>query len=464
MATRIDPMGSLDLSRVSAKEYSDLTSTLTAAPPGTHRGSKAPAALFQQTPAYSDLSALAAARPVDPYLYAALESLLGGVSSGPALLCSLFRVIDEHQVVVRLFFPIRPPADDEAERPARPLYFRLKRSQAVAAEHNKWVGAGAAEWIALLAAVYYTYIGDRKAYYGRTELGGGDNAAWLLLFGKDSSRAPPRQSTDDKQKEPTITSTATGDRTEVFHKLLGVPDGMVDLDFCASQIFDEDRSQRPLSKQWQKWVTQIKIHPQTKLRGSLTIDAACKHKEFRKWLHKERKGLPTEIISRLLIMLEGNGLLVGEKAQRYSNQRLLLWKRISKALSQKSVVAIEPKQDAADFLGLVRGSPALVEIVGLKVLPLPSVQKSEERALRYVILRAPKGSKEGNRKFVWEQRDGVQVLSEQPNPKPQHWLELDAVFRQGVRVIGGPSAKAALAQAAEKTDKDFEISLIDSKP
>jgi hypothetical protein len=97
-------------------------------------------------------------------------------------------------------------------------------------------------------------------------------------------------------------------------------------------------------------------------------------------------------------------------------------------------------------------------------LPLPSVQKSEERALRYVILRAPKGSKEGNRKFVWEQRDGVQVLSEQPNPKPQHWLELDAVFRQGVRVIGGPSAKAALAQAAEKTDKDFEISLIDSKP
>ncbi len=460
MATRIDPMGSLDLSGVSAKEYSDLTSTLTTA----HPGSKAPAALFQQAPAYSDLSALAAARPVDPYLYAALESLLGGISSGPALLCSLFRVIDEHQVVVRLFFPIRPPADDEEERPARPLYFRLKRSQAVAAEHNKWVGAGAAEWIALLAAVYYTYIGDRKAYYGRTELGGGDNAAWLLLFGKDSSRAPPRQSTDDKQKEPTITSTATGDRTEVFHKLLGVPDGMVDLDFCASQIFDEDRSNRPLSKQWQKWVTQIKIHPQTKLRGSLTIDAACKHKEFSKWLHKERRGLPTEIISRLLIMLEGNGLLVGEKAQRYSNQRLLLWKRISKALAQKSVVAIEPKKDAADFIRLVRGSPALVEIVGLKVLPLPSLPKSEERALRYVILRAPKGSKEGNRKFVWEQRDGVQVLSEQPNPKPQHWLELDAVFRQGVRVIGGPSAKAALAQAAEKTDKDFEISLIDSKP
>lgn len=462
MALRMDPLGTLDLSGIPAKDLSDLTIKQTAKDPGQPPPASAKAPLFPEPPSYGDLSGLAEAQPVDPYLYAALESLLGGLSSGPGRICELFRVIDRQRVVVRLFYPIRPPADDEEPRPPQPLYFRLLRGQATVAKQNKWVGEGAAEWIALLATAYYSYIGDRKTFYARKDLGGPNNAAWLMLFGKDSSLAPPKEG-QEKEKKSKTSPRLAADRTAVVGKLLGAPEGDVDLDFCANQIFSEDKSNRSLSKQWQKWVSQIKIHPQTKLRGSLTIDGSSKHQELRKWLEKERSGLSPEIISRILLIFEANGLVAGDASQRYTKPQLALWTRLRKALDQRLTIALERKEESPLLARLAPGGSCCLELVDLKLLPLPAVPKKEQRALRYVVLRTAKADKERSRKYTWEERNGMQVLSAGAHSRPLYWLELDEVFRHGVRVLGGYCAKQALAAEEETTDKDFEFSLSEAK-
>ena len=452
MAVRFDAKGLLDLAAAKSGKLAKLPKQLATfqAEPSTP-GEK----LFPQLPVLEDLKALVKANPVDPFLYASLAAMLGGLSSGPGLVMGLLRAVSDDEVVVRLFLPKRPQPNQKPE----PLYFQVKRGHGALAIANKWVGPKAPPWLALLAAVYYSYIKDRKAYYERKDLGGADNAAFLLLYGKDSSKADYG---DEAARGGAATTRKPGDSSAaakgILDKILGLPDGKPDAEFCAEYVFGESKAGGRRTKEWLAWIKQFAIKPATGLRGSLTQESVSKRKEFRKWL-QEKPGLSAEAKSRLLLCLESNGVLSADEKERYSASVLAVWNQIEKALAARSSVALELRPDDPDRALLTDKDSCVAEVVALAQRDLPTGDKRPNRALRYLLLQTRQSRPGGDRKFAWVVKDDVQVLTEVPGAKAQYWMELDVALSRGVRVLGGASAIAVLepVAAAESFETDLRV-------
>lgn len=441
MATPISQQGLLDTSKIQPKQYVKLPKALASfvAP-----DKDPPGPLFEREPSIEDLHALSKASPVDPHLYHGFASLLGGLASGPGLVMGMFRAI-ENEVVIRMFLPQRP----HPTKPPQPLYFRVQSGHAALAVQKKWIGPGAPRWLALFTAVYYAYIKDRDAYYKREDLGGKDNAAWLLLYGKDSSRADYK---DDKEAEAGAGGGAAdggSDRQGMLQQILGAPSGKVDLAFCAKHVFDEPKGAGPRTKAWAAWLSKAKVQPSTGLRSGLRREALADQRLFKKWL-KERPGLDPQAMAQLLLFLEINGLFAAVDKERYLEGARALWDRMAKVLKARAPVVAE----------LRPGDPALpstedkdfqkVEVARLEQLEMPG-GKGGPRNLRFVVLKTSEDGS-GSQKYVWKSEEGVVMLTAKPDKLPHHWVELEQFMGRAVRVLGGALAAAAMTRP---TDQDF---------
>lgn len=447
MTASFSPDGLLDLTRVKRAQYAALPKALSSfriaagEPPGKP--------LFETPPEHADTSALLGARPVDPMLHACFASILNGLSSGPAQVMGLFRCEGPDKVVVRLYEPKRP----QPMEPLRPLYFRVQRGHAELAVAKKWVAPGAPAWLALFASVYYAYIGDVRAFYGRKDLGGTENAAWLVLFGKDSSRAD--YGPEDKAKKGggrgkesgRAGSGASGGDPELLRRVLGTTEGAFDTKLLTDCLFaTEDGLAPKLARQWQSSMTRKAFVPSTGLRSGLAPAMVGKEAELRRWLLGLR-GLPEDLIGHVLLFLEVNQITSARGKERYARGARTLWEGVQSARRQRIPVALE----------LSPGDPALAELLGKNgqeesrtfevmdacALELPG--QGKERALRYLALVAQEGP---GRRFRIQEDDDVSSLVKEPHKKGAYWLELDQVMTRARRLFVGGAAVAALAPRA----------------
>jgi hypothetical protein len=442
-----DLQGMLDLSKAKPKDYVKLPEALAGITP---RSEKSSAPLFSAPPEFTDIMPLAKAKPADGSLFECFASLLGGLPSGPAQVMGMFRSVGESEVVIRLFLPKRPRPSEKPQ----PMYFRVQRGHAELAIRNKWVGPGAPTWLALFASVYYAYIKDRQAYYERKDLGGADNAAWLLLFGKDSGRADYPDSDSEKPGRAAKTGGGGGPAlapSDVQKRVLGLSDPAADSKFCAECIFDEEKGAGPLTKEWMAWVSKAKPTPDTDLRAGLTPQSVGKLGEVRKWL-EQPKGLSNDVRWRLLLFLEANGVSTDDK-ERYPKETQRAWDEIGKTLRKRAPVALVVRSHEKGLLKLADNSEGVLEVVETQALELPS-QKGP-RGLRYLLVRTDPA--QPGRRFCFEADNGVQILRAEPSKKALYWLELEHVMRSCAQILGGAPAAAALAQGREESAFTIEV-------
>lgn len=447
MAASFAPEGLLDLTSVKRPQYVALPRALSAfrlGPSGPHGG-----ALFDRIPEHADAAALLGAKPVDPMLYACFSSLLNGLSSGAAQVMGLFRCEGPDKVVLRLYEPKRP----QPMEPLRPLYFRVQRGHAELAVEKKWVAAGAPTWLALFAAVYYAYIGDVRAFYGRKELGGPENAAWLVLCGKDSSRADygaldKAQKEEGRGRSSDRAGSGTADEgAELLRRVLGTSEGSFDTELLTGSLFATEEGLAPkLAKQWQASMSRKVFVPSTGLRSGLAPAMVGKEPELRRWLYGLR-GLPEDLIGLVLLFLEANQITSAKGKERYAKGARTLWQGVHGARRQRVPVAIELSPGDAALAELLGKSGqdgvCTFEVVDACALELPG--QGKERALRYLALHTPEGP---GRRFRFQENDGVSSLVKEPHKKGAYWLELDQVMTRASRLFVGGAAVSALASRA----------------
>lgn len=449
MANPSDLQGLLDVSKIKPGDYAKL--------PGALAGFKASeltddVPLFSAPPEIADVMPLTKAQRVDGCLFDCFTSLLNGLSSGVAQVMGMFRAVDRNDVIVRLYLPKRP---QPGEKP-QPLYFRVQRGHAELAIQKKWVGPGAPTWLALYAAVYYAYIEDRDAFYKRPELGKAQNAAWLVLCGKDSSRADYSELEDKRASRGRGGQAAEKSSLRAddgWRQVLCLNDPAKDGAFCAATIFGEDKGGGPLTKEWLAWVAKARPTPQGWLRAGLTPATVDKLSEIRKWL-EQRNGLAEELRWRLLLFLEANELASSDGSERYAREARAVWEEINKALLERSPVALQLRRDDKSLRAFA-DKDGVLEVVDTQSLELPN-QKSV-RALRYLLVRTARDSARGGRKFRFQLVGGVQSLRAEPTKKAVHWLELDQVMTRCQRILGGAAAIAALAESRTQTSFTIKV-------
>lgn len=446
MTASFSPDGLLDLTRVKRSQYAALPKALAAfrvdgKGPGTP--------LFERPPEHADTAALLGAKPVDPMLHACFSSILNGLSSGPAQVLGLFRCEGPDKVVVRLYEPKRP----QPMEPLRPLYFRVQRGQAELAVAKKWVAPGAPAWLALFAAVYYAYIGDARAFYGRKDLGGAENAAWLVLFGKDSSRAdygPEDKAQQEKgrgKESGRAGGGVAGEDGELLRRVLGTTEGPFDTKLLTDSVFaTEEGLAQKLARQWQSGMSRKAFVPSTGLRSGLAPAMVGKEAELRRWL-RDQRGLSEDLTGLVLLFLEANQITSAKGKERYARGARTLWEGVQSALRQRIPVALElGPGDAAlpELLGKnSQDEVRTFEVVDACALELPG--QGKERALRYLALHTQDGP---GRRFRFQENDGVSSLVKEPHKKGAYWLELDHIMARASRLFVGGEAVAALAPRA----------------
>lgn len=447
MTASSSPDGLLDLTRVKRSQYAALPKALAAF--RVEAGERPGPALFERPPEHADTAALLGAKPVDPMLHACFSSLLNGLSSGPAQVMGLFRSEGPDKVVVRLYEPKRP----QPMEPLRPVYFRVQRGHAELAVGKKWVAPGAPQWLALFAAIYYAYIGDARAFYGRKDLGGAENAAWLVLFGKDSGRAdygPADKAQAEKgrgRESGRAGSGTAGDDAELLMRVLGTAEGPFDTKLLTDSLFaTEEGLAQKLAKQWQSSLSRKAFVPATGLRSGLAPAMVGKEAELRRWLGGLR-GLSEDLIGLVLLFLEANQITSAKGKERYARGARTLWEGVQSALRQRIPVALELSPgDAAlpELLGKNgQDGSRTSEVVDACALELPG--QGKERALRYLALHAQEGP---GRRFRFQDNDGVSSLIKEPHKKGAYWLELDQIMTRASRLFVGGAAIAALAPRA----------------
>lgn len=450
MADAAFQQGLLDASKLKPSDLREVTSAL-GRPPTPAKGEAAPA-LFERPPEFDDVDALLEARPPDYSLYNGLSSLLNGLSSGPAQVMGLFRAISPSDVVVRLYVPQRPQPGKAAE----PLYFVLSRGHARLAIEKKWVGASAPTWLALLAAAYNAYIGSREAFYARKDLGGADNAAWLVLFGRDSSRAKYEDKEKDRNRRGGAVrgsrgagGSSRGAReseadTKLLARVLGVGDDELDKQECRTHVFDDlPEDAKRLTKEWLSWVDKSPPNAGTGLRAGLQPKSAGTLSGFRKWLDG-RAGLSAKAKDRLLWFLEANGALQVDEKERYRKGALAIFDGIRESLHQRNRVALELTESDPAIPMVAEKGLRTAEIIGWNSLALPD--SPEPRSLFYVSLPARKG---GGLRYRWHDEDELLSLRPEPSKKLELWLELDDLLRRATRIFVGGDAVSALAKQSQ---------------
>lgn len=457
MAPAFDPNGLLDISRLKRTDYAKLPKRLSA-----FKAPHAPAGeqgLFARPPEFGDLLALGDARPVDDSLRLALESLLGGLSSGPGVIMGLFRCVNREDVVVRLYEPQKPEPDSMP----KPCYFQVQRGHGQLAIKQGWVGKDAPLWLSLYVAVYYSFIDDRRAFYQRRDLGGADNAAWLVLYGKDSQRANYKRDTDkesarkkeagdDEADEPGVSGPGS---TKLLGRIFGSQGTGADSKPLAPYVFLRERgSVDPRDKQWSAFLAKTPLDPKTKLPKSLPADALRSARELRVWLAKQ-SGLSDDAIDAVLFFLEINQCIFTKGEERYLHGAKTVWDGISGVLRSREPVAIELAENDPLVSELKRwggnGEPYLA-VQALAKLELPSKEKS--RTLRYLVLdvfNAP------GREFAIKKTEGVRHLAFAPAKKEGYWLELDQVLRRAERILVGVDAMVALSRQFRTSSFTVEL-------
>lgn len=443
MADKLEEQGLLELSKIKRSDYQPLPKCLQvrAAAAAEDQGP-----LFSSQPAFEDVAALLTGKPPDYPLYHALSSLLNGLSSGPVQVMGMFRAVKDEAAVIRLYHAQRP----QPEAPAQPLYFLLPRGVAALARSRKWVGDSAPTWLALLAALFHGYQDEDPAtFYARKDLGGADNAAWLLLFGKDSSRAKYKERDKDKGdksgtpgkengKEDTASTAAS-----LPVRVLGLESGEVDAALCTDVVFagalDAGQAIR-FTKTWQQWLKSVGYIPASKSRRGQDERTTSELLSLQKWL-LARKGLPAALVWRLCAFFEANGLLKVPDKPRYAEGALTLHAGLTDAIEQRIPVAITLTDRGWQSLLPDSASPPkeAVEVVGTQSLPLPLGKK--QPPILYVELAIPEHK--GTR-ARWQERQGYQVLTEEKHKRGRHWVELGLLMQQSGQLLLGSSARAVL--------------------
>lgn len=446
MPTPFDPAGLLDLSKAKRTDFVELPKVLAAYKP--KRESDKENVLFDAPPEHTDLESLKAAKPFDPSLFYSFSSLLGGLPSGPAVVMGLFRCQGREQVVVRLFDPQRP----QDGVPLSPMYFLLHRGHAQLAKDKQWVSQDAPLWLALYAAAYYSMIEDRKAFYRREDLGGPDNAAWLVLYGKDSSRAKyPKEEAQGEGEEG-------GDGTRaLLHQVLGCHSELPNLELYqdALSILDP-KVQKKYSKAWQAFLDKRPYVPSSGLRTGLRATSMQLCSMMDAWL-RSKPGLCEEQISLLLWYLEANGAIAEKGKQRYHKGARSLWQGVQQTLVKRTPCALTVRKDSPLLAVLPdrkskeeeeEDAGRTWEVVSVGALDLPP-KKEESRRLLFVGIADRSGS---GRKFVWEETDKESQrfkLQTKPSKKGEFWIELDQIMTEVDRIHVGAAAKVALASQGD---------------
>jgi len=463
MAPTFDPNGLLDVSTLRERDYAPLPKTLAAYKPTA--ASPAASPLFPHAPLYSDLDALLRVHAVDDSLHACFSSLLSGLSSGPSVVMGAFRALNEQEVVVRLHPLVRPKPFGSLI----PIYLRVARSHAQLAVQKGWVPASTVPWLALYAAVYYSWIGDRKEFYSRTDLGGPDNAAWLVFYGKDSARALPdpdtKSESDDKSKTGKKPNASNDGNSleELYAKVLAAgKKGISDLDdrLLIEQVFAaHGGAQRSLAAQYAKlWRSALKRQTPNKsatIAKFLTAGKPIPEPLLRVWL-RGQKTLPADLRDAILLFLELNGGLNVKGGERYSPDARSLWKGIQTVLADGAPVVLELDQadPACESILAVPLESGNIAVSVLSVNRVDVADKNDKRRLRYLGLAASAWL--GQTVEVVEQ-GSYRVLRREPAAKGPYPLDVEQALTRGSRLHVGANALAVLASSGDVPSFTIEL-------
>lgn len=467
MATTIDRDGLLDVSKLQARDYAALPKALAAYKPGPAISPDSePGALFPRPPEFADLDALLRVRSVDDSLHACFSSLLGGLSSGAQLIMGAFRALDDGSVVVRMHAPARPKPSTSLP----PVYFRVPKSLGQLAVQRGFVPANTAPWLMLYAAIYYALIGDPKVFYSRPELGGPDNAAWLVFYGKDSARAlpdPGDKAQEDSpgrgraqgRAEPSQEKTRRALYAAVFAR---DENGECDLDLklLAGQVFAACAPHSPAqgmlyAKTWQSLLRRHPLDKVSSLSTPLAAASPLPEAALRAWLHAH-KSLPSDLRESLLWFLELNGGLDAKGRERYSKAARSLWWGVSAYLKNGVPVALElaekdPLQELLRVSVLPTGTLA---VAVLSAASLELGKRDAKRCLRSIGLLARPGL--GQALAVVQQTPFSALQRTRAGQLP-YPLDAEQALARAIRVHVG--AKALALRASSAAEPNFSLDL-----
>ena len=446
--------GLLDVSKLRDRDYAALPALLADYKPTSDKTDAAP--LFGKPPKLSDIDSLLRVRAVDDSLHACFASLLSGLSSGPAVIMGAFFAQDDQTVVLRMHAPARPKPF--ASLP--PIYYRVPRSHAQLAVQNQWVTAQAPLWLSLYAAVYYSLIGKPADFYRRRDLGGPDNAAWLVFYGKDSARAEDADSADESSNSRSGrkagASADPGQTKALRTQVLAVGSEGVDaLDerFLAEQVFaaTAQPGKAEPSRRAKAWIDLLKkqsLNKDSTLDKLLKSDDPLPEQALRTWL-RANKRLPTDLADvpdSVLLFLELNGVVTGQGRERYSAGARSLWKEVRDLLKSGVPVVLElddddPLTQALQHTPLESGTIAVAVVDATAV---DVIEKVGKRRLRFFGLAAKPGS---GRIVRVAQPGSWWTLGRVPSRKHPYPVDVEQLFEQAVRLHVGSKAQALLASS-----------------
>lgn len=489
MATTFYPNGLLEVSKLGPRDYAPLPKVLATFKVAVDPADAGP--LFRRAPEFSDLDALQRVRSVDSALYACFSSLLSGLSSGPIVIMGAFRALDDQSVVVRMHAPARPKPSSSLP----PMYIRVSREHAQLAVQRGWVPANAAPWLMLYAAVYYPLIGDPQKFYARKDLGGPDNAAWLVFYGKDSARAEYDDDQDSeegkesgagkwsgagkKSKNGKVSGAGAGSAmpggAEVLQSLYaGVfgydpsGEGEISKKLLTEQVFGAQAStgmRAADAKLWMKFLKQYPLRRQAPIVKALSTSSPLPEPALLRWMSKA-KPLSADMRESLFLFLELNGALKGAKKERYSQAARELWSGIRKLLRDRVPVVLEldAHDDIVPALAGKEISDGLfaVRVLSATTLELPNVRgKDSKRALRLLGLDSVAGHGETLR-VKKEGEGGGKFLEREPSAKPSYVVDIERVLRCARRLHAGANALAILParRGAPSFSMDLERNLM----
>lgn len=478
MATTFYPNGLLEVSKLGPRDFAPLPKVLATFKVAVDPADAGP--LFRRAPEFSDLDALQRVRSVDSALYTCFSSLLSGLSSGPMVIMGAFRALDDQSVVVRMHAPARPKPSSSLP----PMYIRVSREHAQLAVQRGWVPANAAPWLILYAAVYYPLIGDPQKFYARKDLGGPDNAAWLVFYGKDSARAEYAEDADsaDERKSGNGGGAKLG-RAAAGKAGPAKPGGAAALKSLYAGVFGYDPSgegeisKKLLTQQvfgapasiamgaadaklWMKFLKQYPLSKQAPIAKALSTSSPLPEPALLRWMSKA-KPLSAEMRESLLLFLELNGALKGTKKERYSQAARELWSGIRKLLRDRVPVVLE--LDAGDDIVPALDGKELsdgafaVRVLSATTLDLPSAGgKDSKRALRLLGLDGAAGHGE-TLSVKKEGEGGGTFLEREPSAKPAYAVDIERVLRCARRLHAGANALSILP--AQRGTPSFSMDL-----
>ena len=459
MAQTFHPNGLLDVSKLRERDYAPLPADLARYKPATNKEDAAP--LFARPPKLSDIDSLLRVHAVDDSLHACFASLLSGLSSGPAVIMGAFFAQEDQTVVLRMHAPARPKPFGSLP----PIYFCVPRSHAQLAVQKQWVTAQAPLWLALYAAVYYSLIGKPADFYRRRDLGGPDNAAWLVFYGKDSARAEDADSSDEssdsRNGKKAGTSADPGQTKALRAKVLAVgSEGTDALDerFLAEQVFvaTAQPGKAVPTKRAKLWIDLLKKQAPNKdatLSKLLASDDRIPEHALRAWL-RAHKSLPADaadaadVVDSILLFLELNGAINGQGRERYSAGARSLWKEVRSLVGSGVPVVLE--LDADDRLAeALKHTPLDSGTIAVSVVDATAVdviEKDGKRRLRFFGLAAKPGS---GRIVRVAQPSSWWTLCRTPSRKHPYPVDVEQLFVRAVRLHVGSKGQALLASSKD---------------